>query len=130
MYKFEKLKVWQESLVLLQLIYKICEKLPTNEKGNLVDQIRRAATSISLNIAEGSGAENDKEFSRYLNMARKSLFETIATLKIIHFLYRINVDLAISKTEEVSKMLNGLKKYLISQDSRLKSQVSSLKLQR
>jgi four helix bundle protein len=53
-YKFEKLKVWKASMRYLDLIYEIIEQLPKEEKFNLSSQLRRAATSICLNIAEGS----------------------------------------------------------------------------
>ncbi|MEK7078440.1 MAG: four helix bundle protein [Patescibacteria group bacterium] len=107
MHKFEKLIVWQKTLVLIRSIYLICDSLPSNERNNIVDQIKRAALSISLNIAEGSGSENDKEFKRFLYIARKSLFEVIAILKIINFLYKINIDDQIKLTDEVGKLMNG-----------------------
>lgn len=107
MYKFEKLIVWQKSLLLLKSIYLICNKLPTDEKNNIVNQIRRATLSISLNIAEGSGSENDKEYKRFLFIAKKSLFEVIAILKVINYLYNINIDEQIQATDEIGKLLNG-----------------------
>ncbi len=107
MHKFEKLIVWQKSLVLIESIYRICNVLPGNERNNIVDQIKRATLSISLNIAEGSGSENDKEFNRFLSIAKKSLFEVIAILKIINYLYKINIDEQIKLTDEVGKLLNG-----------------------
>lgn len=107
MHKFEKLIVWQKSLLLIKSIYDLCLKLPVSERDNITDQIKRATVSISLNIAEGSGSENDKEFKRFLYIAKKSLFEVIATLKIINFLYKINIDAQIELTDEVGKLLNG-----------------------
>lgn len=107
MHKFEKLIVWQKSLVLIKSIYLICDKLPSNERDNIVDQIKRAVLSVSLNIAEGSGSENDKEFNRFLYIAKKSLFEVIAVLKIVNYLYKINVDEQIKVTDEVGKLING-----------------------
>lgn len=128
MYKFEKLKVWRESLTLLQFVYNICKRLPDNEKNNLIDQIRRSATSVCLNIAEGTGAENDKEFSRYLNIAKKSLFEVIAILNIINRLYKINAIQTLDQVEMVSKLLSGLQKYLkLSRSKSLSTNNQSLK---
>jgi four helix bundle protein len=111
-YKFEKLKVWQESLELIKEVYRLCDKLPKNEERNLIDQIRRATVSINLNIAEGSGSENDVEFKRYLFIAKKSLFEVIAILKVIEKLYNIKIDLVLEKIELLSKLISGLIKYL------------------
>jgi len=107
MQKFEKLIIWNKSLILIQSIYDLCKKLPASEKGNIVDQIKRATVSISLNIAEGSGSENDKEFKRFLHIAKKSLFEVIATLKIINFLYKIDITEQINLTDEVGKLINS-----------------------
>jgi four helix bundle protein len=60
-YKFEQLEVWQLSLEYIDLIYQLSEKLPRSEEYNLKSQIIRAATSISLNIAEGSTGQTDAE---------------------------------------------------------------------
>ena len=60
MYNFEKLKVWQESMRLAEMIYVLSKKLPSDEKFALIDQLKRATTSISLNIAEGSGGKVKK----------------------------------------------------------------------
>lgn len=108
MYKFEKLVVWQKSVVLLDAIYDVCRKLPISEERNIVDQLRRSALSICLNIAEGSGAENDKEFKRFLNISKKSLFEVVAILKIANHLHKVNIERSIERTDEVSKLLYGL----------------------
>ncbi len=112
MNKFENLKVWKESLHLIQSIYKLCDTLPNCEKHNLHDQIRRSAVSIALNIAEGSASENDREFKRFVIISKKSATEVIATLKIINFLYKIDVQAVEVKTVTILKMLNGLIHFL------------------
>lgn len=112
MQKFEKLKVWQKSLELVKVIYSLCNKLPKSEERNLIDQIKRAIVSVCLNIAEGCGSQNDKEFKRYLFIAKKSLFEVLAILKIIKYLYKIETNLVEDKITDVLKLLNGLIKYL------------------
>ncbi|MCP4680998.1 MAG: four helix bundle protein [Desulfobacterales bacterium] len=83
MYKFEKLEVWQLSLEYTDMIYSIAAKLPDIEKFNLNSQITRAATSISLNIAEGSTGQSNAEQNRFLGMALRSLVETVACMKLI-----------------------------------------------
>ena len=67
-YKFEKLEVWQMAVEYIELIYKIAELLPKNEEYNLRSQITRAATSIALNIAEGSTGQSDAEQNRFLDI--------------------------------------------------------------
>jgi four helix bundle protein len=83
MYKFEKLEVWQLALDYVDLIYDIAKELPRNEEFNLKSQITRAATSVALNIAEGSTGQTDPEQARFLGMAIRSLIETVACLRIL-----------------------------------------------
>lgn len=83
-FKFEKLEVWQLSLEYIDLIYEIAEKLPKHEQDNLKAQLRKAATSVSLNIAEGSTGQSDAEQARFLRIAIGSLIETVACQHIIY----------------------------------------------
>ena len=82
-YKFEKLEVWRISLDLSDVIYEIIKRLPKEEEFNLKGQMRRAVTSISLNIAEGSTASSNKEQANFLRIAFHSTIEIIACLKLI-----------------------------------------------
>ena len=82
-YKFQKLEVYQLSLQYTDLIYELCEKLPRSEDFNLKSQITRAATSVTLNIAEGSTGQSDPEQTRFLGMALRSLIETVACKDLI-----------------------------------------------
>ena len=82
-YKFEKLEVWKLSLDYVDDIYKLAAKLPRVEKFNLKSQMIRAATSISLNIAEGSTSHSNAEQSRYIRTAIGSLLETVACMHLI-----------------------------------------------
>jgi four helix bundle protein len=82
-YKFQKLEVYQLALEYIDLIYALAEKLPRHEDFNLKSQVTRAATSIALNIAEGSTGQSDPEQSRFLGMALRSLIETVACQDII-----------------------------------------------
>ena len=80
-YKFEQLDVWKLALDYLDLIYELAENLSRSEEYNLKSQITRAATSITLNIAEGSQGQSDAEQARFLGMAIRSLIETVACHK-------------------------------------------------
>lgn len=82
-FKFEKLEVWQISLALSDVIYEMIKRLPKEEDFNLKGQMRRAVTSISLNIAEGSTTSSDKEQANFLRIAFHSTIEIIACLKLI-----------------------------------------------
>jgi len=82
-FKFEKLEIWQQSLDYADIAYEIADQLPAKERYNLSDQLRRAATSISLNIAEGSTGQTDKQQSRFLGIALRSLVETVACIHLV-----------------------------------------------
>jgi four helix bundle protein len=82
-YKFQRLEIYQLALEYVGLIYEVSNKLPANENFNLKSQVTRAATSIALNIAEGSTSQTDAEQSRFLGMALRSLVETVACQDII-----------------------------------------------
>jgi four helix bundle protein len=82
-FKFEKLDVWQSALDYIELTYTIAAQLPRSEEFNLRSQLTRAATSVALNIAEGSIGQTDAEQARFLGMAIRSLVETVACQHII-----------------------------------------------
>lgn len=77
-YKFQRLEIYQLSLQYVDLIYGLTDKLPKSEDFNLKSQANRAATSVVLNIAEGSTSQSDAEQARFLGMAVRSLLETVA----------------------------------------------------
>ncbi|NPV57326.1 MAG: four helix bundle protein, partial [Anaerolineae bacterium] len=77
------LEVWKFALDYCDLLYDLSDNLPKNEDFNLKVQIRRAATSVCLNIAEGSTSQTNAEQTRFLGMAIRSLIETVACLRLI-----------------------------------------------
>jgi four helix bundle protein len=104
-YKFEQLEVWQLSVDYTDLIYKIAEQLPHSEDYNLKSQIIRAATSISLNIAEGSTGQTDAEQARFLGMAIRSLIETVACQYLIRHRGYLADDSCLTQAYEQSQIL-------------------------
>jgi len=83
-YKFQKLQVYQMALAYVDSVYEISRKLPERERFNLSSQLERAATSIVLNIAEGSTGQSNAEQNRFLGLALRSYLETIACLDLIN----------------------------------------------
>ena len=83
MYKFQKLEVYQLGLEFVDNIYELTNYLPESERFNLCSQVERAATSIVLNIAEGSTGQSDAEQNRFLGMALRSYLETVACMDLI-----------------------------------------------
>ncbi|TAJ09444.1 MAG: four helix bundle protein [Nitrospirae bacterium] len=71
----KKLSVWKEAIELALLVYRVTEQFPGSERFNLIDQLRRAAVSVSSNIAEGAGRQTKKEFVQFLYVAQGPLSE-------------------------------------------------------
>ncbi len=82
-YKFQKLQVYQLALAYVDAVYELSRKLPERERFNVCSQVERAATSIVLNIAEGSTGQSDAEQNKFLGYALRSYLETIACLDLI-----------------------------------------------
>jgi len=116
-FKFEKLEIWQQSLDYLTLIYQISDKLPAQERYNLRSQMTRAATSVNLNIAEGSTGQTDAEQARFLGLALRSLFETVACLHIIHRLNYLEDPEALRnayrEAEVLARRITAMRKHLV-----------------
>ncbi|AZI66651.1 four helix bundle protein [Kaistella daneshvariae] len=79
-FKFEKLIIWQDSMIFGEKIFQISSEFPADEKFNLISQIRRATDSIALNIAEGSILQSNLEFKRFLGYSIRSLAEVVTCL--------------------------------------------------
>ena len=111
MFKFEKLSVWQKSIAFADLVYVTTRSFPADERFGLTNQIRRAATSIGSNIAEGS-ARSDPDFSRFLGYAAGSLYEVVTQSHIARsqgFLPEEQFTRLYADAEEISRMLSGLR---------------------
>ena len=76
-FRFEELKVWQNALDLSNEIDLLVKKFPVEERFSLSSQIKRAADSVVLNIAEGSTGQTAPEFKRFLNIALISGIEVL-----------------------------------------------------
>ena len=75
MFNFEKLDVWQEAIQFADLVYGLTGDFPSEERFGLTNQMRRAAVSVSSNIAEGSSRVSRADFARFVEIATGSLFE-------------------------------------------------------
>lgn len=128
-FKFEQLDVWQISLEYSDMIYDLADKLPERERFNLVSQITRAATSISLNIAEGSTGQSNPEQNRFLGLALRSLIETVACQRIItrrkyviDNAYMGKIDV---KAQELAKRISAFRNALKSSEKSIREEQSS-----
>ena len=80
MFRFETLDIWKLSITYGKRLYLVANAFPKSETFALSDQLKRAAVSISNNIAEGSGGTN-KDFCNFLTISIKSVLETVNILQ-------------------------------------------------
>ena len=120
---FEKLDVWVSSIELSKLIYKATSSFPVDEKYGLVSQLRRAAVSVSSNIAEGSCKASLKDQSRFSEIAFGSLMEVLNQIIISKNLEYISDDVYFHIREEIEKLSRLLNAYKNSQIRRMDDNV-------
>lgn len=112
---FEDLEVYKAAREFRKKIYKLIKRLPNDEKYCLMDQMRRAAVSLTNNIAEGYGRYHYKENIQYCRQARGSLCELIDDLNVCsdgEYFPVDYVDELKTEASHVHKLLNGYIAYL------------------
>ena len=80
--RFEDLRVWQGAITLAETVYRVTDGFPSSEQFGLTSQLRRAAVSVPSNIAEGWGRGSRADYTRFLRVARGSLYEVKTQLVI------------------------------------------------
>ncbi len=114
-FNFEKLDIYQESLNFVDRIYTASEHFPDREKFGVIDQLRRAATSIPCNIAEGS-SRTKRDFIRFLNIALGSAYECLPLLEISRrrrYLGSRLFERLVANLHMISAKISALKRSLI-----------------
>jgi|TARA_Y100000310_G_scaffold290927_1_gene318467 four helix bundle protein len=105
---FKQLRIWKRSFNLALQIYQLTSKFPKSEKYNLTAQLRRAATSISSNIAEGASKHTSVDFQRYLYQAYGSLKEVESQLllsKELKYLLVRDFQPLAKEIDEIARMI-------------------------
>ena len=92
MHNYKHLKIWHEAMDLVVEIYSITSDFPKHEQYGLTSQLRRAATSIPSNIAEGTSRRSVKEFKHFLSIALGSSFEVTTQIEIAFILKIIEIE--------------------------------------
>ena len=115
MFGFEKLDVWNKAVEYADLIYRVTQSFPADERFGLTSQLRRSAVSVSSNIAEGSSRSSKVDLARFIEIAYGSLLESISELEIARrqeFLHDEIFEAVYSSAEDLAKMLSGLRRTL------------------
>lgn len=114
-FKFEKLIVWQKALDLSDVVNQLTKTFPKDELYVLTSQIKRAADSVSLNIAEGSTGQTNPEFSRFLSYALRSNIEVVGCIFIAQrrgYIQQQEFEKTYHLCEEILVMINALRNTL------------------
>lgn len=115
MIRFEECQAWQEARELTKYIYQITTKAPLSRDYGLKDQIRRASSSIMLNIAEGFDSGTDPQFTKFLYYALRSCSEVQSILYICldnSYLDQEVFNYLFEKSQTIKKLCSGLIRYL------------------
>jgi four helix bundle protein len=111
-FRFEDLQVWQRSLDLCERINQLTKSFPKDEIYVLTSQIKRAADSVVLNIAEGSTGQTKAVFKVFLTYSLRSAIEVVSCLYIAQKRGYLNDDLfkqLYNEYEALVKMITALK---------------------
>jgi four helix bundle protein len=115
MFNFEKLDVWQKAIDFADLVYNHARNFPSDERFGLTTQMRRAAVSVSSNIAEGTSRLSQTDFARFVEIATGSVFEVVSQSFIGRpqgFLKDEQFRTLYAAAGEIGRMLSGLRKSL------------------
>lgn len=111
MKSYRDLIVWQKSMNWVTLVYSIVEVFPESEKFGLISQIKRSSVSVPSNIAEGYGRNYKRDYAKFLQVARGSLYECQTQIEIalnLGFIKREQIMEVSNLSIEIEKMLNSL----------------------
>ena len=108
---YQDLIGWQKAMDLVEVVYHLTKRFPSEELYGLTSQVRRAAVSVPSNIAEGQGRNSTNEFARFLSIAHGSLREVETQILIavrLKYLQESDANQAIQLCGETGRILNGL----------------------
>ncbi|MCH8899092.1 MAG: four helix bundle protein [Acidobacteria bacterium] len=109
---FKRLVVWQRAYRLALSLHREADSFAGRHRFGVGDQLTRAATSISANVAEGAGRESVEEFKRFLTIAMGSAAELEHHLMLARDLQLVSAEVArdyLDETTEIQRMLYGLR---------------------
>jgi len=108
---YRDLVVWQKGVDLTQLVYRLTQTFPQDERFGLVSQMRRSAVSVPANIAEGYGRGRRVEYMRFIEIARGSLCELQTHAEVARrmgWLRAEALDEFLARAEKMERLLSGL----------------------
>jgi four helix bundle protein len=119
-FRFEGLQIWQLARDYSNTIYKITATFPDGEKYSLANQMNRAANSICLNIAEGSGRDTPADFNRFLSIALGSTFEVASAVCLAQdrgYLSKEQFEQLYDEADRLGRTISSFRRTLYSRKS-------------
>jgi len=107
-FRFEELEIWRRAAAMSDGMFALCDQLEQRKCFRFAEQLRAATLSITNNIAEGSGSQSKPDFASFLNIARRSVFETANMLLMFSrngYVKVGGISATLSELEEESRML-------------------------
>jgi len=117
---YKSLIVWQKSITLVKLIYRLTASFPAEERFGLTSQMRRAAVSVPSNIAEGQAPRTTGDYVRFISNAEGSLAELDTQLIIaidLEYLDKSATTECFELMAEIRKMSNALRRSLLARSA-------------
>lgn len=111
MFKFEKLDVWKKAIDLYEQVSLLSQAIHQRDQFSVGEQIRKAALSVSTNIAEGTGREGEKESKHFFNIAKGSVYEVVSLLWVMrtrNYLSEDKYGVLYAQCDEIARMLSGM----------------------
>jgi four helix bundle protein len=115
-FRFQDLDIWKDSVDIGDALFDLADSLEQRKLFRFAEQLRGAGMSMSNNIAEGSGSHSKKEFSQFLNIARRSTFENANILIILEhrgLLTKETLDNLLDRLDYLCRRITSFQKTLI-----------------
>lgn len=115
-FRFQDLRIWQLSIEIADKLFDIADNLEERKLYRFAEQLRGAGMSMSNNISEGSGSDSNKEFKRFLNIARRSTFENANILILLlkrNLISNEQMDQLLNDLDSLCRQITSFQKTLI-----------------
>ena len=115
-FRFMDLDIWKDSIALNDRLFDLADAFSDVRSFRVAEQLRASALSISNNIAEGSGSFSSKDFANYLNISRRSVFET-ANIVFVAFKRNLisqeKLEHTLNELDALSRKITNFRKTLM-----------------
>lgn len=114
-FRFQDLQIWQEAIEMTDDLLDVADAVEEKRRYKFAEQLRGAVMSITNNISEGSGSFSKKDFSNFLNMSRRSVFEVVNILVVLQrrkFIEKDYLDQQLEQLDQLSRKITNFRKSL------------------